>query len=136
MASSHTTRVTVRYAETDQMGVVYHAHYLVWMEVARTELCRAAGFAYSEMEADGVYLAVAEASCRYLSAAKYGQDIDVEASIADSNRRFIEFHYKMTHEGRKVATGKTRHIYLNREFRPTRLPDRYAGMLGSDYETA
>ena len=114
------------------MGVVYHSHYLVWMEVARTELCKASGFAYSEMEADGVLLAVSEACCRYLSAARYGQEIDVTAHIADSNRRFIEFHYTMTCEGRKVATGKTRHIFLNKEFRPTRLPDRYATMLGAE----
>jgi acyl-CoA thioester hydrolase len=114
------------------MGVVYHSHYLVGMEVARTELCKASGFAYSEMEADGVLLAVSEASCRYLRAARYGEDIDVTAHIADSNRRFIEFHYVMTCGERKVATGRTRHIFLNKEFRPTRLPDRYAALLGSD----
>ena len=134
--TKHTSRITVRYAETDQMGVVYHANYLVWMEVARTELCRAAGFAYSEMEADGVLLAVSEAGCRYLRGAKYGEDIDIETRIADSNRRFIEFHYTMTCEGKKVATGRTRHIFLNKEFRPTRLPDRYAELLSADLITA
>ena len=134
--TAHTSRVTVRYAETDQMGVVYHANYLVWMEVARTELCKAAGFAYSEMEADGVLLAVSEAGCRYLRATKYGEEIDITATIKDSNRRFIEFHYTMACEGRKVATGRTRHIFLNKEFRPTRLPDRYAEMLSADLITA
>ena len=120
--TTHTSRVTVRYAETDQMGVVYHANYLVWMEVARTELCKATGFAYSEMEADGVLLAVSEAGCRYLRGARYGEDIDITATIADSNRRFIEFHY----------TGRTRHIFLNKDFRPTRLPDRYAELLSAE----
>jgi acyl-CoA thioester hydrolase len=126
--SSCTSQVTVRYAETDQMGVVYHSHYLVWMEVARTDLCKALGFPYSEMEADGVLLAVTEASCRYLKAARYGEDIQVTTTVKDANRRFIEFSYKMTCGDRKVATGHTRHIFLNKEFRPTRLPDRYAAM--------
>ena len=120
--------MTVRYAETDQMGVVYHSHYLVWMEVGRTDFCKALGIPYSEMEADGVLLAVAEANCRYLSAAKYGQDILVTTTVAEANRRFLEFRYKMTCEGRRVATGYTKHIFLNKQFRPTRLPDRYAAL--------
>ena len=66
------TRLRVRYAETDQMGVVYYANYLVWMEVGRVELCKALGFNYGEMERDdGVLLAVAEACCRYLSPARF-----------------------------------------------------------------
>jgi len=124
--------VTVRYAETDQMGVVYHSHYLVWMEVGRTDLCKALGIPYMEMEADGVLLAVAEANCRYLKAAKYGDDIQVITTVADANRRFIEFHYTMMCGDRKLAKGHTKHIFLNKEFRPTRLPDRYAEMFGVD----
>ena len=125
-----TSHVRVRYAETDKMGVVYHSNYLVWMEVGRTELCKSLGIPYVEMEADGVLLAVAEANCRYLKAAKYGDDVDVITAVAEVNRRFIEFSYTMVSGDKKVAKGYTKHIFLNKEFRPTRLPDRYAAIFG------
>src|ERR1035438_5115600 len=90
--SPFVTRVRVRYAETDQMGVVYHANYLIWMEVARTELCKSLGFRYKDMEGeDGILLAVSEAHCRYLSAARYDEEIAVSATISDANRRFVTF---------------------------------------------
>jgi acyl-CoA thioester hydrolase len=126
----HTTHVRVRYAETDQMGVVYHANYLIWMEVARTGLCSALGFRYREMEADGVLLAVTEAHCRYLSAAKYDDEVSVTAILTEANRRFVAFDYEIACEGRKVATGQTRHIFLSPELRPVRLPDKYAPLFG------
>ena len=80
---SHQTRLRVRYAETDQMGVVYYANYLVWMEVGRVELCKALGFRYKDMELDdGVFLAVVEAHCRYVYPARFDQDVIVESSGA------------------------------------------------------
>ncbi len=112
------------------MGVVYHANYLVWMEVARTEICAAMGFRYTEMEADGVLLAVTEAHVRYLSAAKYDDEVSVTAILAEANRRFVAFDYEISCAGRKVASGQTRHIFLSPELRPTRLPDKYAPMFG------
>ena len=129
--SPFVTRVRVRYAETDQMGVVYHANYLIWMEVARTELCKSLGFRYKDMEGDdGILLAVSEAHCRYLSAARYDEEVAVSATISDANRRFVTFEYEMTCEGRRVATGQTKHIFLSREMRPVRLPDKYAPLFG------
>jgi len=113
------------------MGVVYHANYLIWMEVARTELCRSLGFRYKDMEgSDGILLAVTEAQCRYLSAAKYDEEVAVQTTIADANRRFVTFEYEMACDGRRVATGRTRHIFLSREMRPVRLPDKYAPLFG------
>jgi acyl-CoA thioester hydrolase len=113
------------------MGVAYHANYLVWMEVARTDLCRTLGFNYKEMEkADGILLAVTEAQCRYLGAARYDDDIAITTSLAKANRRFVTFEYEMTCADRKVAQGHTRHIFLSREFRPLRLPDKYAPLFG------
>ena len=112
------------------MGVVYHANYLVWMEVARTELCSALGFRYKEMEADGVLLAVTEAHCRYLSAARYDDEVSITAILTEASRRFVAFDYEIACENRKVATGQTRHIFLNPELRPTRLPDKYAPLFG------
>jgi acyl-CoA thioester hydrolase len=113
------------------MGVAYHANYIVWMEVARTDLCKAMGFRYREMEAeDGVLLAVTEAQCRYLSAARYDDEISITATLADANRRFVAFEYEMKCDARRVATGHTKHIFLNKDFRPTRLPDKFAPLFG------
>jgi len=125
------TRIRARYSETDQMGVVYHANYLVWMEVARVDYCRSIGFHYKDMELDdGVLLAVAESHCRYVSPARFDEEISITTSIPDVNRRFVSFDYEMTCAGRKVATGQTRHIFLNRALRPVRLPDKYAALFG------
>jgi acyl-CoA thioester hydrolase len=127
LVSPHTTSIRVRYAETDQMGIVYYANYLVWMEVARVDFCRAIGFHYKDMELDdGVLLAVAESHCRYLSPARFDDEITIVTTVPDVNRRLASFNYEMTCEGRKVATGQTRHIFLNRQLRPIRLPDKYA----------
>jgi acyl-CoA thioester hydrolase len=127
------TRLRVRYAETDQMGVVYYANYLVWMEVGRVELCKARGFNYRDMERDdGVLLAVAEACCRYLSPARFDDEVIVKAWIEEANTRMATFAYEMRlAEGdRKLATGHTRHIFVNREMRRARLPEKYHAMFG------
>ena len=127
------TRLRVRYAETDQMGVVYYANYLVWMEVGRVELCKALGFNYGDMERDdGVLLAVAEACCRYLSPARFGDEVIVKTWIEEANSRMATFAYEMRlAEGdRKLATGHTRHIFVDREMRRARLPEKYHAMFG------
>lgn len=129
--AEYTSKIQVRYAETDQMGVAYHANYIIWMEVARTDLCRSLGFNYREMESrDGVLLAVTEAHCRYVSAARYDDEVEITAKLGEANRRFVTFDYEMTCAGRRVATGQTKHIYLSRDFRPMRLPDRFAPLFG------
>ncbi len=127
----HETRVRVRYAETDQMGIVYHANYLVWMEVGRVELVRARGFKYKDLEQAGLYLSVIEANCRYLSPARYDEEIVVYTEIAKSNARMVEFAYQIRsgEADRLLAEGFTRHIWLNREFRPTRLPREFHASL-------
>jgi acyl-CoA thioester hydrolase len=130
---SHQTRVRVRYAETDQMGVVYYANYLVWMEVARVEFCKSLGFRYRDMELeDGVLLAVIEAQCRYLHPARFDEEVIVETRIADANSRLVEFAYEMclAESGRKLATGATRHIFCNREMKRVRLPEKYRAAFG------
>jgi len=130
---SHQTRVRVRYAETDQMGVVYYANYLVWMEVARVEFCKALGFRYRDMEIeDGVMIAVVEAQCRYLYPARFDDEVIVETQIEAANPRIVSFGYEMrlAESGRKLATGSTRHIFCNREMKPVRLPLKYRQMFG------
>src|ERR1700751_860600 len=90
------TSLRVRYAETDQMGVVYYANYLVWMELGRVEYCRTVGIRYKDMENDdGVRLAVVEAHCRYLHPARYDEEISVRTWITRANRRMIDFQYQM-----------------------------------------
>ena len=128
----HTTRVRVRYAETDQMGVVYHANYLVWMEIGRVELVRSRGFNYKDLEQqEGILLAVTEVECRYLYPARYDQEVIIQTEVLNANPRTIEFGYELSVEGidRHIATGKTRHIWLNRDMRPARLPERYSAVL-------
>ncbi len=86
----------MRYAETDQMGVVYYANYLVWMEVARGDLCKACGFNYVDMEQDdGILMAVAEANCRYRSPARFDEEVIVKAWIAEANTRMVTIEYEM-----------------------------------------
>ncbi len=128
----HETRFRVRYAETDQMGVVYYANYLVWMEIGRVELVRSRGFDYKSLEqAEGLYLSVIEANCRYLHPARYDQEIVVSTEVVKSSSRVIEFGYEMrsVEQDRLLAQGSTRHIWLNRDWRPTRLPERYSRIL-------
>jgi acyl-CoA thioester hydrolase len=126
------TRLRVRYAETDQMGVVYYANYLVWMEVGRVELCKKLGFDYRDMERDGILMAVAEANCRYLSPARFDDEVVVRTWIEDANFRVIKFAYEMrtAEEDRKLASGFTRHLLVDRQFQRIRLPEKYFPMFG------
>ncbi len=105
----------VRYAETDQMGVVYHANYLVWMEIGRVELVRSRGFNYKDLEHTGLFLSVVEAQCRYLYPARYDQEIIIQTEIIRSNSRMVEFAYEIhsLNPARLLATGSTRHMWLS-----------------------
>jgi acyl-CoA thioester hydrolase len=128
----HQARLRVRYAETDQMGIVYYANYLVWMELGRVEYCRAAGIIYSEMEAnDGVLLAVAEAQCRYIHPARYDEEIVVETRVAKAHARMVVFHYAMKRaDGVLLATGETKHVFCTPDMQPCKLPAKYRAAFG------
>jgi len=126
-------RVRVRYAETDQMGVVYHANYLVWMEVGRVEYWRAAGLRYRDMEReDGVLLVVAEANCRYRSPALYDEEVIIRTHISEANARMIRFEYEMVsgEDQRVLATGTTKHVFCGRDRKPAKCPAKYHATLG------
>ena len=132
-AGQQETRIRVRYAETDQMGVVYHANYLIWMEVARVEFCSALGFRYRDMEReDGVFLVVVEANCRYLRPARFDDEVLVRATVKSANTRLVEFGYEMyraeNHE--LLVTGWTRHLCVRRDMKAARLPERYRPLFG------
>lgn len=123
----------MRYAETDQMGVVYYANYLIWMELGRAEYCRAAGIRYRDMELDdGVLLAVVEAHCRYLHPARYDEEIAVKTWVSKANLRMVEFQYEIRNiqSGRQLASGETRHMFLGANMRPVKLPEKYWPLFG------
>jgi acyl-CoA thioester hydrolase len=124
------TAVNVRYAETDQMGIVYYANYLVWFEVGRVAWCKAKGFHYAEMEAqDGRFLMVAESSCRYKAPAFFEDDIIVRTGLAKATDRVIRYRYEICRKrtGQLLAAGETAHVVTDKKYRPSRLPDRYRG---------
>jgi acyl-CoA thioester hydrolase len=121
-----TSRIRVRYAETDTMGVVYYANYLVWFEVARTDLLREAGWTYRDMEADGYLLPVLEAHCDYRQWAKYDDDLEVRAAGELLSHVRVRFTYQVVRpaDDALLATGHTVHASLDRGGRPCRLPER------------
>ncbi|MGA7415647.1 MAG: thioesterase family protein [Bryobacteraceae bacterium] len=129
----HETFLRVRYAETDQMGVVHHANYFVWMEIGRVELVRSRGINYKQLEeSEGLFLSVIEASCRYVHPARYDDEIVVKTEVTNSNPRTVEFSYEICNavQPRVLATGATRHMWLNRAMRPSKLPEQYRDLLG------
>jgi len=120
-------RLRVRYAETDQMRVVYHANYLAWMEMARTELCRVSGVRYRDIETDyGVVLAVIEVNCRYMAPARYDDEIIARGRLIASHSRMVTFGYEILNAetGKLLSTGETKHIFLDKNGRPVRVPEK------------
>ena len=132
MTSRHpTSRVRVRYAETDAMGIVYYANYFVWFEVGRTDLLRDAGWSYREMESDGYRLPVLEANCLYRQPALYDDELDVRTTGALLSPVRVKFLYNLVRpaDDTLLATGYTIHASLDRGGRPCRLPDRVRQLL-------
>lgn len=119
---SHKINLRVRYEETDQMGVVYYSNYLVWFEIARTELLRSVSLPYAELEKEGIYLVVAGASCQYKSPLKYDDPITIETRIECVGKTSIAFGYIVLKEGKVAAEGETNHVFTNRSFKPCRIP--------------
>ena len=115
----------VRYAETDQMGVTYYGNYLVWFEVARTEYFRSKGVVYTDIEKDGLYLAVAESRCRYLAPTRYDDVVTIRTWISRLGLTSIHFSYEVLNKqsGQKIAEGSTSHVFVNRGMRPMRIPE-------------
>ena len=116
----------VRYAETDQMGVVYHAHYLVWCEIGRTDFLRALGRTYAQLERDGVYLAVTDAHVRYLASARYDEEIRIETWIERVQSRAVTFGYEIHRTApapaARLAVATTTLVAIDSQGTPTRLP--------------
>ncbi len=113
------------------MGVVYYANYLVWMEAARMEWCRARGVDYAAMEReDGIFLAVAEANCRYRSPARFDDEVILKVWLDAANSRIVIFQYEMLVGERVVATGHTRHVFVSSAMQKARCPVKYRAVFG------
>jgi acyl-CoA thioester hydrolase len=122
------TEITVRYAETDQMGIVHHANYFVWFELGRVTWCRARGFIYRDFEKEeDRFMMVGEVSCRYKAAARFEDDLLIRTAVASVTDKVIRFQYEVRDKntGRLLATGESAHVVTDGEFRPARLPMRY-----------
>lgn len=112
------TEVRVRYQETDQMGVVYHANYLTWFEIGRTELMRKIGMPYAEFEKGGLYLPVLKAYCVYKHAIRYDDLITVITRLEQLENVRLTFHYEVRKEGKLYSSGYTEHAFINEKGRP------------------
>jgi acyl-CoA thioester hydrolase len=126
-----TTTVRVRYAETDTMGVVYHANYFVWFEVGRCELLRQLGWSYREMEHEGVHLPVIEATCAYLMPGRYDDELHISATAQVLSPVRIAFDYEVVRQADRavLARGRTVHAAVTGSGKPCRLPQRARTLL-------
>jgi len=118
--------VRVRYAETDKMGVVYYANYLVWFEVGRTDWLRDTGWTYRAMEADGFLLPVIEAHCEYKQGARYDDELEIRTRASLVSPVRIQFDYEVARpaDGMVLALGHTVHATIGPAGKPARLPER------------
>jgi len=122
------TRLRVRYAETDQMGVVYHSNHLIWFEVGRVELMRQMGFSYRDMEReDGRYIAVAEVKCRYRAPVYYDEEILIRTRLKSVRESVVVFAYELVRadKGTLLAEGETTHIVTDSSMKIAALPEKY-----------
>ncbi|ACO32027.1 thioesterase family protein [Acidobacterium capsulatum ATCC 51196] len=129
MSVPSTTTLRVRYAETDQMGVVYYANYLIWCELGRVEFLRQLGFDYKSMEAeDGCMLPVVEANCRYKSPARYDDLIRIETRVTGLRQHVIKFGYRIlrAESGELLAEAETVHVVVDAAMRKQPMPEKYA----------
>jgi acyl-CoA thioester hydrolase len=128
MQDFYETTLRVRYAETDRMGIVYYANFLIWFEVGRVELCRQMGFAYKQMELeDDSYIVVAEAHCQYKRPAYFDDELRVRTRVTEAGSRVIRFGYEVLRPATAelVATGETVHVICDSKGRPKALPAKY-----------
>ncbi len=124
----HETRLRVRYAETDQMGVVYHSNHLIWFEVGRVELMREMGFSYRDMEReDGRFIAVAEVKCRYRAPVYYDEEILIRTRLKNVRESVVVFSYELVRADSRtlLAEGETTHIVTDSKMKVAALPEKY-----------
>lgn len=126
--TSHEARFRVRYAETDQMGVVYHSNHLIWFEVGRVEFMRQMGFSYRDMEReDERFIAVAEVQCRYRAPVFYDEEVVVRTWLKNVREKVVVFQYELVRvqNGTLLAEGETTHVVTDGKMKVAALPDKY-----------
>ena len=125
------TSVRVRYPEVDRMGVVHHTHFFIWFELGRTELLRELGCTYGEMEAQGIFMPVVEAACRYRTPVRYDEVLEIETALEKISASRVAFRYQLHRQGldRPLAEGRTVHATVNREGEVIRMPEEYRDLL-------
>jgi acyl-CoA thioester hydrolase len=135
----HETEVRVRYAETDQMGIAHHSNYLIWFEAGRSDLCRARGFSYKEMEeqADAL-MVVAESYVRYKSPAFYEDVLSIRTTISEVRSRSIRFSYEIhrASDDILIAEGETLHLVTGKDQKVKTIPEAYKHLLTEDSDLA
>jgi acyl-CoA thioester hydrolase len=121
------TRIKVRYAETDKMGIAHHSNYYIWFEAARGDFIKKAGITYKDIEDKGIMMPLVETYCKYSKAAKYDDDLIIEASIADFNPVKISFNYRVLNEknSQLLAKGKTTQTFIDKKFKIVNLKKKY-----------
>jgi acyl-CoA thioester hydrolase len=122
------TKLRVRYAETDQMGVAYHSNHLIWFEVGRVEFMRQLGFSYRDMEReDGLFIAVAEVHCRYRAPVHYDEEILVRTRLKHVRKSVVVFSYELVRAegGALLAEGETTHVVTDATMKTAALPEKY-----------
>jgi acyl-CoA thioester hydrolase len=121
-------RVRVRYAETDQMGVVYHSNYLIWFEVGRVELIRQMGLDYKKMEEEGCGISVVDVHARYRAPARYDDELVIETRLLAARGAVVKFGYRIRRVGdeRLLCEGETMHVCVGRDMKKMCLPPKYA----------
>jgi acyl-CoA thioester hydrolase len=120
------SRTRVRYKETDQMGIAHHSNYIVWFEIGRTDLCRATGITYAEIERRGKLLVVTEIGCRYRTPFAYDEEVLIRTSVAEAASRSLTFSYELFDMtgGTLKASGFSKHLWLDRQSRKPVIADR------------
>lgn len=139
MEGWHETEVRVRYAETDQMGIVHHANYLIWFEAGRSDLCRARGFSYKEMEDEAdALMVVAESYCRYKSPAHYEDVLTIRTKVGEIRSRSLRFFYEVYRaaDDTLIAEGETLHLVTDKDKKVRTLPDAYRDRLVDGHDLA
>jgi acyl-CoA thioester hydrolase len=113
------TKIIVRYAETDQMGIVHHSNYLIWFEAGRTDFIKGSKISYSEMEEEWVLIPLAESNCKYIVGAKYEDELIIKTCVKELTPVKVEFNYSVIREKdqKEIAKGSTLHVFVNKDFK-------------------
>lgn len=133
---SHQTTYRVIYGDTDNMGIAYYANYLRWFEIGRTELLRAWGMAYREIEAQNILLPVSEVHCKYKTPAKYDEVLRIAATLDPGQKAGLKIDYRITNDDGQIvhAQGYTRHAFMNRDGRVIRPPKFFRDLIQQQYQ--